>query len=296
MRSRRRVGLAVMAVASLGVLIGFPEAGAEPDQQTKIRALTREAAAVAKAYRGEIISLDDAKIAVQKASRKVKTLKARLRAAQREVAAMAQTSYMGGGYDGTSVFSGAGDLSTISMMTYLSRARTERLNSVKTLLSQQKKAARKADAEIDKLQKHIRELKSRQHEIERMLARYGFQQPGPTTGLTQRMITVRDAILREFPMPSGYGCLRGGDAGDHGKGRACDFMMSGGGRMPDAVGKARGDALAQWCIDHAREYGIMYIIWQQKFYDMRTGTGWRMMSNRGGITANHYDHVHVSVL
>ena len=40
----------------------------------------------------------------------------------------------------------------------------------------------------------------------------------------------------------------------------------------------------------------MYIIWQQRYYDIRTGGGWRMMSDRGGATANHYDHVHVSVL
>ncbi|GIH69850.1 coiled-coil domain-containing protein [Sphaerimonospora thailandensis] len=296
MRSRRRVGFAVMSVAILGVLSGFPGAAAEPDQQAKIRKLTKEAAALAKAYRGEIISLDDAKIAVRKASRKVKTLKVRLRTARREVAEMAQTSYMGGGFDGTQLFGAGTDLSSISTMTYLSRAKTERLNSIKSLIDQQRTAAREADVEIDKLQAHIKELKARQREVERSLAKYGFQTPGASTGLTQRLVTVRNAVLREFPMPFGVGCLRGGDPGEHGKGRACDFMMSSGGRMPDAVAKARGDALAQWCIDHAREYGIMYIIWQQKFYDMRTGAGWRMMSDRGGVTANHYDHVHVSVL
>ena len=40
----------------------------------------------------------------------------------------------------------------------------------------------------------------------------------------------------------------------------------------------------------------MYIIWRQRYYDIRTGAGWRMMADRGGVTANHYDHVHVSVL
>lgn len=296
MRSGRRVGFAVMITAILGVLSGFSGAEAEPDQMAKIRKLTKEAADIAKAYRGEIISLDDAKLAVRKASRRVTTLQARLRTARRQVAEMAQTSYMGGGFDGTELFGMGADLASLSTITYLSRAKTEQLNNVKSLLAQQKKAVRQADAEIDRLQKHIRELKARQREVERMLARYGFQQPGPATGLTPRMVTVRDAILREFPLPHGYGCLRGGDAGDHGKGRACDFMFSSGGRMPTPDAKAIGDALAQWCIDHAQEYGIMYIIWQQKYYDMRTRSGWKMMSDRGGITANHYDHVHVSVL
>jgi hypothetical protein len=39
----------------------------------------------------------------------------------------------------------------------------------------------------------------------------------------------------------------------------------------------------------------MYIIWKQRYYDIRSGGGWDMMSDRGGVTANHYDHVHVSV-
>ncbi|MBB4701356.1 hypothetical protein BJ982_002900 [Sphaerisporangium siamense] len=47
--------------------------------------------------------------------------------------------------------------------------------------------------------------------------------------------------------------------------------------------------------ENGRQIGIMYIIWRQRYYDIRTGAGWRQMSDRGGITANHYDHVHVSV-
>ncbi|WP_169984163.1 hypothetical protein [Microbispora sp. H10836] len=298
MRSGRWARLAVVTTALLVApsVSGALTAEAEPDQQAKLRKLTQEAAALQKEYRGEILSLEDAKRAAQKASSRSKKLQADLRLAQRQVAAFAQSSYMTGGADASQLFSLSADPSSLAMLSYLGTARTERLNSVKDLVAKQKKAALAAAGEIDKLQAHIKQLKSRRGEVERLMAKYGFQAPDAGSGLTQRMVSTRNAIMGQFPMPFGVGCLRPGDPGEHGKGRACDFMMSGGGRMPDVVAKERGDALAQWCIQHASEYGIMYIIWQQRFYDMRTGAGWRMMSDRGGITANHYDHVHVSVL
>ncbi|WP_182875411.1 MULTISPECIES: coiled-coil domain-containing protein [unclassified Microbispora] len=298
MRSGRWARLAVVTTVLLAApaVSGAFTASAEPGQQAKLRRLTKEAAALQKEYRGEILSLEDAELAAKKASAKVGKLKVDLRAAQRAVTQFAQTSYMSGGMDASQLFSVSGDLSSLSTLAYLGDAKSERLNGIRALIAKQRKASRDADAEIDKLQRHIKELKAKRREIETLMAKYGFQAPDAGSGLTQRMITVRNAIMSQFPMPFSVGCLRPGDPGEHGKGRACDFMMSSGGRMPDAVAKERGDALAQWCIQHASQYGIMYIIWQQRFYDMRTGAGWRMMSDRGGITANHYDHVHVSVL
>ena len=42
--------------------------------------------------------------------------------------------------------------------------------------------------------------------------------------------------------------------------------------------------------------GIMYVIWNQKIWSLYySELGWRKMADRGGVTANHYDHVHVSV-
>ncbi len=292
---RRWVGLAVVATALLGVPAA-PGAEAEPDRQAKMRLLTKQAADLSKAYRGEIVSLEDTKSAAEKASARVRKLKRDLNSAEQQVVHFAQTTYMGGGVDDTRLFTMEASLGTISTLVYLSSEKTERLTSIKWLIAQQKKAAKDADAKIVKLQKDIKELQAKRREVEARLAKYGFQAPDAGTGLTPRMITVRNAVLQNFPMPFSYGCLRPGDPGEHGKGRACDFMMSSGGRLPDAVAKERGDALAQWCIDHASQYGIMYIIWQQRFYDMRTGTGWRMMADRGSTTANHYDHVHVSVL
>ncbi|WP_204075647.1 coiled-coil domain-containing protein [Planotetraspora phitsanulokensis] len=284
-----------MITALLGTF-AVPSAQAAPDEQATLAELTKQAAKLTKAYRGEIASLEDSQTSVKKASSRAKKLKGQLRTAEERVAEFAQTSYMGGGLDDSQLFSMNIDPGTVSTMSYLSDQTSEQLNTVKRLIAEHKKATEDADEEIAKLRKNIKELEAQRRDVERRMAKFGIQQPGSASGLTARLVNVRAAIMSQFPMPFGVGCLRVGDPGEHGKGRACDFMMSSGGRMPDAVAKERGDALAQWCISHADQYGIMYIIWQQRIYDMRTGGGWKMMEDRGGTTANHYDHVHVSVL
>lgn len=73
--------------------------------------------------------------------------------------------------------------------------------------------------------------------------------------------------------------------------RALDFLTSEAyGRRP-ADDYALGDALAAFALEHKEEFGIYYVIWRQQ---INLGRGWRTMENRGSITQNHYDHVHVS--
>ena len=84
--------------------------------------------------------------------------------------------------------------------------------------------------------------------------------------------------------------------GEHPLGRACDFMLSTGGVMPAASWIQKGYDIAAWAQANASRLGIMYIIYRQRIWDVRmASSGWVPMENRGGITANHYDHVHISV-
>ena len=88
---------------------------------------------------------------------------------------------------------------------------------------------------------------------------------------------------------SGY---RPGDSGDHGKGLAIDFMVSENSEL--------GDKIAEYAIQNMASRGISYIIWKQRFYapfDSKYGPAntWNPMPDRGSITENHYDHVHVSM-
>ncbi len=83
-----------------------------------------------------------------------------------------------------------------------------------------------------------------------------------------------------------FGGYRAGDGGDHGSGRAVDIMVSG---QP-------GRDIARYVQTHARELGVTYVIYEQKIWLAGNPLSqWKFMADRGSRTANHYDHVHVSV-
>lgn len=118
--------------------------------------------------------------------------------------------------------------------------------------------------------------------------------------LTPRTRRLRDLVKQQFGVPYGVGCWRAdgliAGGGEHPLGRACDFMLSRGGVMPSAGELARGDAIAAWAQANADRLGVYYIIWKQRIWSpTRAREGWRPMRSRGGITSNHFDHVHISM-
>jgi len=75
---------------------------------------------------------------------------------------------------------------------------------------------------------------------------------------------------------------------DHPSGRAIDIMI------PSYKSNiALGDSIAQYFIDNGARLHVSYVIWQQRNYRLTRGY-WVAMADRGGDTANHLDHVHVS--
>lgn len=105
------------------------------------------------------------------------------------------------------------------------------------------------------------------------------------SGVSPNIVAVHAAVCAEFPEITTYGTLRGG-GGDHGSGRAVDIMVSG----------DRGWQVAEFVRQYYSELGVSYIIYSQNIWSVeRGGEGWRSMEDRGSTTANHYDHVHVSV-
>lgn len=100
----------------------------------------------------------------------------------------------------------------------------------------------------------------------------------------------RQEIAAKFGITN-IGGYREGDPEDHGKGLAVDVMVP--------TSSELGDQVAQYAIDNMDRAGISYIIWKQQFYmpvDNIYGPAntWNQMPDRGGDTANHYDHVHIS--
>lgn len=110
-------------------------------------------------------------------------------------------------------------------------------------------------------------------------------------GLQPQTAAFKEEIANLFGITffSGY---RPGDSGDHGKGLAIDFMV------PES--SELGDKIAEYAIQNMASRGISYIIWKQRFYapfDSKYGPAntWNPMPDRGSVTENHYDHVHVSM-
>ncbi|GAB2935237.1 hypothetical protein ACFMQL_06975 [Nonomuraea fastidiosa] len=292
--------LAVLLTVLAGLLaLPAPTPAAAAPSPAELRKLTKQAAQLEKDYRGQIQSLEDIKLQVKRANATSGALQAQLKAAQEEVRRIAQTSYMVGPLEGVHLLTPSGDpyqvLGQAANLAYMANERAQRVASIKRLIAKSNQAKINANKKVENLRKEIKRLQSRRSEVQKLLAKYGFQQPGSSSGLTPRMVAVRAEIMANFPMKYGVGCLRPGDPGEHGKGRACDFMMSRGGTMATGADEAIGDALANWLIKNGARIGVMYIIWKQRYYDIRSGGGWDPMSDRGGVTANHYDHVHVSV-
>lgn len=120
----------------------------------------------------------------------------------------------------------------------------------------------------------------------------------PTTGnaiptdphLRPQAEAFRQEIAAKFGITN-IGGYREGDPEDHGQGLAVDVMVP--------TSSELGDQVAQYAIDNMDRAGISYVIWKQQFYmpvDNIYGPAntWNQMPDRGGDTANHYDHVHIS--
>lgn len=82
---------------------------------------------------------------------------------------------------------------------------------------------------------------------------------------------------------TGPGSIMGSD---HPGGLAVDLMVG--------KNKAAGDAVVRCVTRHFDEFGVAYIIWRQAIKTSSKGafTG---MADRHSTTANHFDHVHISL-
>ncbi len=107
-----------------------------------------------------------------------------------------------------------------------------------------------------------------------------------TNGMQKRTAAVLRTVCAQFPNISSYGGYRAGSGGYHGSGQAIDAMISG----------EAGWEVARWVRDNASSLGVIEVIYSQKIWTkQRSGEGWRSMSGRGSASADHFDHVHVSV-
>jgi hypothetical protein len=103
--------------------------------------------------------------------------------------------------------------------------------------------------------------------------------------LTQAAVYVYRSVCHAFPQITSYGGWAA--RGEHASGKAIDIMTS---------DVALGNAIAAFLQQHAAQLHLYDILWRQHIWTpVRASEGWRLFANRGSPTANHMDHVHVSV-
>jgi hypothetical protein len=109
--------------------------------------------------------------------------------------------------------------------------------------------------------------------------------PSVENGLTEGAVYVYRSVCHAFPQITSYG---GWDNhGEHSSGKALDIMTS---------DVELGTAIAEFLQAHASELHLFDILWRQHIWTpVRASEGWRLFADRGSATANHFDHVHVSV-
>jgi hypothetical protein len=315
---RRRRLAAVAAIAGVAISLLVPSAGsAAPDAQAttgapaaqllaaagspgELAALEARVARLTRQYRGQLNTLIDAEDAARAATAAAARLGRRLLPVQREVARLAAASYMGVMQSPMGVVLGGGDtqriLQEVATLQYLTRQQGTRQQALLGMLAAAQQVRQAARARIANLARLLAKLAGQRRRVDALLAKFLPQSPVIGDNITPRMRAVKDAIDHRFGPFVDIGCYRPGNDGEHPLGRACDFMLSTGGGMPTPANVQRGYAIAAWAQANAARLGIMYIIYRQRIWDIRIASaGWQLMADRGSITANHFDHVHISV-
>lgn len=108
---------------------------------------------------------------------------------------------------------------------------------------------------------------------------------GANGGWTPRAAWMRDTIASRF----GLSCTTypsSSPDSEHYTGNAMDCWGD----------LATRRTMAEWVKTHAATLEVYYVIHEQRIWSLpRSSEGWRWMADRGSVTANHYDHVHISM-
>lgn len=99
------------------------------------------------------------------------------------------------------------------------------------------------------------------------------------------LIALHEAVCIKFPEVTTYGTYRDHCtySCDHRDGKAVDIMVEG----------ELGWRISNFLIATAEDFNINYLIYEQQIWTTDQPY-WRPMEDRGSVTANHFDHVHVS--
>ncbi|TQN31223.1 hypothetical protein FHX37_1119 [Haloactinospora alba] len=308
----RGAAAAVTTAALLGALLpvpasavpGGPVAPQEPTES--LDSLRERSDRLSDEYNGELRDMEDVLQDAEDAKERADQTREKVEEAREQVEQLAVASYTNGGIDPAMVLfvdnSPQETIDRASLIGHLSSSNQDKIEQLQQAVSRNEKAQENADEKVQQAEDDLDELEEQREEVQGLIADYPEQEMEPPDNLTPRTRQMREIIIEKFgenEEHGGVGCYRpdgGYVVGEHPKGRACDFMVDDNGRMPSQEQIDHGYEIAEWAQENAERLGIMYIIYRQKIWDIRRGDeGWRDMSDRGSITENHFDHVHISM-
>ncbi|MBB5489169.1 hypothetical protein HNR07_000306 [Nocardiopsis metallicus] len=311
-----RPGRSRVAVVSLSLLgataltplpaSAAPAPGLLPREPESMSDLQSRAADLTEEFQGELRDMEAVIEEAERAESRAEGTRQDVRDARDQVVSLAVATYTNSGIDPSmSLFVEADPDEVIDravVIDYLSTTNQEKIDQLAQALSRDEVAQANAEELLAEAQEDLDALEERRTEVHALIADHPNQPMQPHNNLTPRTEQMRDLVIEEFGRGDdvgGVGCYRavgGWVVGEHPKGRACDFMLHPSGGMPTQAEIDRGWAISEWAMENADTLGIMYIIYRQQIWDVRRGdTDWRPMSDRGNLTENHFDHVHISM-
>ncbi len=308
-QSSRGAACAIVLLTSLVTPVAFASSASatapadEPEQS--LDELVDRSEELGDEYNGELRDMEGVLDEAEDAEERAEETTEEVEGATEQVRQLAVASYTNGGVD--PAFSLFVDdepqvvLDEASVVEHLSSANQDKVDLLEEAIERDEKAQEDAEEKAATFEDDLDELESQREDVQELIADYPEQEMGGSDNLTPRTRQMREVISEEFGEKKdlgGVGCFResgGAVVGEHPKGRACDFMVAEY-EMPNEEQNERGQRITDWAQDNADRLGIMYIIYRQQIWDIRRGDeGWRDMEDRGSITENHFDHVHVSM-
>jgi hypothetical protein len=307
--SRLRGGAAALAaaVAAATTLVPAPAAAAPVPMEPResLDELLERSEGLSDEYHRDLLDMEAVIEDAENAAERADATRADVDDAQEQVRRLAVASYTSGGIDPSLTLFVEEDpqdvIDQAQLVEHLSNANRDKVEQLEEAIERDEKAQENADEKVDVVRADLDELEAEREDVQGLIADFPEQEMGGRYNITPRTEQMRELVIEEFgesPENGGVGCYRpdgGWVVGEHPKGRACDFMVNPDGQMPTEEQGERGDAIAQWAMDNAERLGIWYIIWRQRIWYV-DNQQWRQMNDRGSITENHFDHVHISML
>ncbi|WP_043640097.1 coiled-coil domain-containing protein [Nonomuraea candida] len=309
------LAIGLITAAAVAVLPATPAQAAPKPSESQLRGqlkqLNNKVDKLIEKYNLKRVELAEAQEAAKAAAARLAAAEQALATAEQRVAEIARLRYQNGDPSLPGIMLPT-DVAGAALLEQLTAEQQAVVASVAKARDDKERASQEAAALADRIKADTATVAEQRDEAEDVIedikkkledlvpyatgrnsdGSWAPQLPTGSDNITSRTRLMKAQVEKNFALPYTVGCFRSGSSGEHPLGRACDFMMSAGGAMPSAANLALGDRIADWALANKDKLGVKYVIWKQR---INQGSGWRAMSDRGSITENHFDHVHISM-